>query len=98
MQERERDVERTLSVMVRRHGGWCLKWVCPGWSGAPDRIVLLPGGRVIFVEVKRSNGGRVHPRQAWFAEQLQALGCQHRFVWSREDIEKLEQEIKGAKE
>ena len=98
MQERERDVERTLSVMVRRHGGWCLKWVCPGWSGAPDRIVLLPGGRVIFVEVKRPKGGRVSPRQAWFSEQLRALGFQHRFVWSREDIEELEQEIKGVKE
>lgn len=98
MQERERDIERALSVIVRRHGGWCLKWVCPGWAGAPDRIVLLPGGRVIFVEVKRPKGGRVPPRQTWFAEQLRALGFQHRFVWNREDIEKLEQEIKGAKE
>lgn len=98
MQERERDIERALSVTVRRHGGWCLKWVCPGRAGVPDRIVLLPGGRVIFVEVKRPEGGRVSPRQAWFAEQLRALGFQHRFVWIREDIADLEQEIKGAKE
>lgn len=98
MQERERDIERALSVMVRRHGGLCLKWVCPGWAGVPDRIVLLPGGRVIFVEVKRPKGGWVSPGQAWFAEQLRALGFQHRFVRSREDIADLEQEIKGAKE
>ena len=53
---------------------------------------------MIFVEVKHPKGGRMSPRQAWFAEQLQPLGFQHRFVWNREDIEKLEQEIKGAEE
>lgn len=98
MQERERDIECALSNMVRRNGGWCLKWVCPGWAGAPDRIVLLPGGRVIFVEVKRPKSGRVSPRQKWFAEQLQVLGFRHRFVWSRGDIAGLEREMEGDKQ
>ena len=42
----EKDIERKLVDMVKRHGGLCLKWVCPGWSGVPDRIVLLPPGKI----------------------------------------------------
>ena len=41
----EKDVERALVRLVRQHGGLCLKWICPGWGGVPDRILLLPGGR-----------------------------------------------------
>ena len=37
----ERDIERKLVGVVKHHGGLCLKWVCPGWAGVPDRIVLL---------------------------------------------------------
>ena len=49
----EKEIEAKLVDVVKRHGGMCLKWVCPGWAGVPDRIVLLPGGKVIFVELKR---------------------------------------------
>ena len=49
MTQLERDIERALVGMIKRHDGLCLKWVCPGWAGVPDRIVLLPGGRVLFV-------------------------------------------------
>ena len=40
----EREIEAKLIGAVNRHGGMCLKWVCPGWAGVPDRIVLMPGG------------------------------------------------------
>lgn len=45
-------MERLLVRLVRAAGGQCHKWVSPGRRGAPDRIVLLPGARVAFVEVK----------------------------------------------
>ena len=70
---RERDVERSLIIAVRKTGGLCLKWVSPGWDGAPDRVCLWPGGRVAFVEVKRP-GAKPRPLQIRRLEQLRRLG------------------------
>ena len=86
----ERDIEKALGRMVGKHGGHCLKWVCPGWAGVPDRIVLLPGGTVIFVELKRPNGGTRAPMQIWWARKLKDLGFLHFWVQSHEDVKTLE--------
>lgn len=45
----EKDIEKALGRMIGRHGGYCMKWVCPGWSGVPDRICLLPAGRTLEI-------------------------------------------------
>lgn len=49
---READVEEYLRRRVQGCGGKCWKWVSPGRNGVPDRIVLMPGGVVAFVELK----------------------------------------------
>jgi hypothetical protein len=49
---RERDVEQYLVKQAKAYGGKAYKWTSPGNSGVPDRIVMLPGGRVAFVELK----------------------------------------------
>lgn len=49
---REREIEQKLVREVKKRGGICPKWVSPGWAGVPDRMVLLPKGRMGFVEVK----------------------------------------------
>ena len=49
---RERDIERKLVNAVKAAGGICPKWVSPGFDGMPDRIILIPGARIGFVEVK----------------------------------------------
>ena len=49
---REKEIEQKFTLMVKRAGGLALKFVSPGMSGMPDRIVLLPGGHMAFVEVK----------------------------------------------
>jgi hypothetical protein len=90
MTERERDIERALVGMVKRHGGLCLKWVCPGWSGVPDRIILLPGGRVLFVETKRPKGGEVGKLQAWWGQKLVALGFAYFVIKNRVELSTLE--------
>lgn len=90
MTQLEKDIESKLRRMVEKHGGKCLKWVCPGWSGVPDRIILLPGAVVIFAETKRPKGGKLEPLQAWWQKQLQGLGFWSVVVWTLEDVNTLE--------
>lgn len=87
MTQLERDIERALVVMVKRRGGLCLKWVCPGFAGVPDRIVLLPRGRIVFVEVKRPRGGKLSQLQMWWAGKLGQLGFDHWVVWNYKDLD-----------
>ncbi len=87
MTELERDIEQKLRRMVERRGGWCLKWVCPGWSGVPDRIILLPRGRVIFVETKRPKGGRLSRLQEKWHDWLVELGFEVWTIWNHDDLE-----------
>lgn len=82
----EKDIEAKLVKMVKDYGGWCLKWVCPGWAGIPDRIVLLPGGVVSFVETKRPKGGKLSARQKWWRRELTRLGFRYYVVWDWEDL------------
>ena len=49
---REKTVENYLRQKIEKNGGICLKFVCPGSRGVPDRICLFPNGVVAFVEVK----------------------------------------------
>jgi hypothetical protein len=86
----EKEIEAKLIKMVKKHGGLCLKWVCPGWSGVPDRIILLPGARVIFAETKRPKGGRLSKLQKWWMEKLRSLGFWSVVVWTEENVHTLE--------
>jgi hypothetical protein len=69
---RENRVEATLRVSVRERGGWAIK-LLPSVSGLPDRIVLMPGGRLYFVELK-SPTGTVKPHQTVIHNRLRTLG------------------------
>jgi hypothetical protein len=48
----EKTIEQRLRDKAKSAGGRAFKWVSPGFAGVPDRIVILPGGRIIFVELK----------------------------------------------
>lgn len=89
----EKDIEQKLVKMVKRHGGRCPKWVSPGWSGVPDRLVLLPGGRIIFVETKRPKGSRVAALQKKWREWLQDLGFMVWHVYTEADLKALDVSI-----
>ena len=82
----EKDIERALAEKVKRRGGDCLKGGGPGWAGIPDRIVLLPGARVIFVELKRPKGGRLSPLQKIWAKKLIDLGFNHWVIWDTVEL------------
>lgn len=86
----EKDIERKLRKKVEAHGGLCLKWVCPGWAGVPDRMILLPGGRIIFAELKRPKGGKLSELQKWWAHKLIDLGFSHWLLWNNDELELFE--------
>lgn len=69
----ERDIEKTLVSGVKKLGGRAYKWVSPGNDGVPDRIVILPGMRPIFVELKTETG-RLSALQNVQIKRLQEMG------------------------
>ena len=70
---REREIERKLVSAVKSRGGICPKFVSPGFDGMPDRVVLLPHGKLGFVEVKRP-GEKPRPLQTARHRLLRKLG------------------------
>ena len=91
MTKLEKDIEQKLRITVAKFGGQCLKWVCPGWSGVPDRIILLPGGRIMFAEIKRPRGGVVSPMQNYWRRKLNELGFLVLYIYTDQDINDLAQ-------
>jgi len=69
----EKKLEQKLVKAVKEKGGLCPKLVSPGTDGMPDRMVLLPGERIIFIEVK-APGKKPRPLQELRHRQLRKLG------------------------
>lgn len=91
----ESALEQAVRKYVRSLGGRCFKWVCPGETGVPDRICILPGGRIIFVELKRPGrkDGRSERQKKMF-RVLSSLGCEVWLVNSLDDLkERLSHEV-----
>jgi hypothetical protein len=70
---RESSIEKKLVSKVRAMGGKAYKFVSPGCIGVPDRIVIFPGGKLVFVEIK-APGQKSRSIQLKRAEELQGLG------------------------
>ena len=70
---REKEIERDFTLMVKQAGGLALKFVSAGMNGMPDRLVLLPGGHMAFVEVK-APGKVPRPLQEARHRMLRKLG------------------------
>lgn len=81
----EQKIERRLKKEIELIGGKALKFVSPGVSGVPDRIVLLPGGKVIFIELK-APGKNLSPIQAFRRKEFNKLGFDTRVIDSIESV------------
>jgi len=84
----ERTIERRLVDKAKEAGGLAIKWAAPGFSGVPDRIVFLPEGRIIFVELK-APGKTLAPLQARVHEMLSKLGADVRTIDSIEGVDEV---------
>ncbi len=92
---RESFLERKLVDAVKRIGGKAPKWVSPGNRGVPDRIVILPSGRTIYVEMK-APGKPLEPLQKKWAKTLRSLGHRVYKIDSATDIDKFIAECQGG--
>ena len=91
---REKDIEGKLAKAVKEQGGMCPKLVCPGFDGMPDRLVLMPGGRMAFVEVK-APGKKPRPLQKKRHTQLRVMGFAVFVLDDPEQIEGIITEVTG---
>ena len=87
---KERTIEQKLVEAVRHAGGLAPKFTSPGLVGVPDRIVLLPDGKLAFVEVK-THGKKPRPVQNLRKRQLELLGYK---VFVLDDTQKIKDILK----
>jgi hypothetical protein len=88
----EKFLERKMGEKIRAKNGLFLKWVSPSFSGVPDRIVLMPGGKCFFVEMK-TTGKKLKHRQIVIRRLLESLGFTFYVVDSIESLENCIYEI-----
>ena len=89
---REREVERKFVNAAKLRGGLALKLVSPGMNGVPDRLVLMPGGRMAFAELK-APGETMRSIQRKRKRQLEQLGFAVYCIDRPEQIEGVLDEI-----
>lgn len=89
---RESAIERKLVTEAVKRGGFAPKFVSPGLDGVPDRLLLFPGGRLAFVEVK-APGKKPRPLQRRRIEQLTALGFRVFVLDRKEQIGEILDEV-----
>nr|DAZ21846.1 MAG TPA: Nuclease [Caudoviricetes sp.] len=92
---REKTLEHNLVMEVKRVGGLALKFVSPGFDGVPDRLVLLPGGKVGFVEVK-APGEHTRPLQEARLRLLRKMGFKAYVLDDEEQIGGIIDEIRAT--
>ena len=92
---REKTIEHKLTIAAKNMGGIALKFVSPGFDGMPDRIVLLPGGHMGFVEVK-SMGCKPRPLQLARHRLLRGLGFKVYLLDNEQQIGGILDEIRAT--
>lgn len=92
---REKEIEAALRMAAKKRNGMAFKFVSPGLSGVPDRLVLLPRGRIGFIELK-APGKKLRKLQEKRKSQLEALGFLVFCIDSKEEVEVVLDAIQSA--
>ena len=93
----EKEIEKKFREKVKAAGGRAYKFTSPGNSGVPDRLVVLPGGRIGFIELKQT-GKQPSKLQERQMEKLKDLGCRVSILDRTEDIDDVIEYIAANKE
>ena len=85
---RESVIEKRLCHEAAARGWLCWKLHADSVAGIPDRLLLGPGGRTVFVELKRA-GEKPRPIQNYQHERLRSLGFEVHVIDNVDDIRKV---------
>lgn len=88
----EANVEKYLIKYVKAKGGLCLKFLSASMRGVPDRIVILPQGKIFFVELK-STGKKPRPEQLRVHKLFKSLGARVFTADSKETVRSVVNEV-----
>jgi hypothetical protein len=91
----EKDIERKLVMEVKRVGGLALKFTSPGMVGVPDRIILMPNGKIAFAELK-APGKKPRAIQVKRIKQIRQLGFKVYVIDNTQMIGGVIDEIRGG--
>ena len=91
----EKDIEQYLRLETKKRGGLALKFVSPGFTGVPDRLILFPGAIIVFVEIK-DTGKKLRPRQDYVKRQFENLGFRVEKIDSKQQVKNFLDEIYPA--
>ena len=89
---KESSIESRLVRMVRDRGGLCYKFVSPGNPGVPDRIVITPAGRTVYVELK-TEVGRLAAIQKYQHGELRRRGAEVRTLKGMDQVTAFIEEV-----
>ena len=87
----EKEIERRMCEMVRKHGGLTYKLVGLV-NGLPDRLLIAPGGKIIFVELKTGKG-RLSKIQIFRINEIKHMGAYVRVIYGYEDMVQFIEEV-----
>ena len=89
---KESAIEESFREQVKKKNCLCFKFISPGNSGVPDRIVVTPEGKVIFVELK-ARGGMVGRVQQYQINRLLDRNCDVRILRGMDDVNRFVEEV-----
>lgn len=88
----EKQIEIRLGKILRSNGYLYYKFVSPGNDGVPDRIVIAPDGRVMFVELK-ADGGTLSEIQKFQIRKMLNTGTRVRVIRGWDEAQQLVEEL-----
>lgn len=92
---KESTIEARLVREVRKLGGLCYMFTSPGNPGVPDRIVILPDGRTIYVELK-TEIGRLAKIQQWQLDEMRKRGADVRVLKGLDQVMEFLEEVRSG--
>tara|TARA_R110000744_G_scaffold98417_5_gene190162 strand:+ start:176 stop:445 length:270 start_codon:yes stop_codon:yes gene_type:complete len=85
----EKDIEAALVKRVKALGGTAEKFTSPNRRSVPDRLVTLPNGVIVFVELK-ATGKKPTEAQARDHNRRRAMGCRVLVIDNMRDAQAFE--------